>query len=436
MKVSDTQNRPYSVEERCGMPVYVEARTLPELPDGPSQINDEGAPSEKRLRAGAARVDVTPSGPVNLQGYEDHGGSKRPSASVHDHVYVRAVVIDNGDEKMALISWDKIRINGGFDLVAEIRNEINKRIGIKPENILISVTHTHSSDGDVAAAPAIEAVEQAWKNMTDARIGVGSKMIFGVGSSRRMPKDGAGFWGSGQANPDAVMDNECGVVRIEDYDRNIIAVVACYAAHPSVLDHNCNVLSGDYAGIGTLEMEKRLGHEAVAMFLQGCAGDTGTHTFRTSRTVPEAERLGAKFADEVLEIASHIDVSRWARLAGKNRTIALPRRDPWDSPLSMPPLTEDGKSIRDEIQALVIDDTLIISLGSMEAYIDLGLSVKDASPFKRTFTLAYSNGPSLGYLPSPHGFAVNDPDAKETHFSPEAPHVLVEQALDLAGQMK
>ena len=432
----DTQNRPYSVEQRCGMPVYVEARTLPELPDRPSQINDQGVPPDKRLRAGAARVDVTPPGPVNLQGYEDHGGVKRPSAGVHDRVYVRAVVIDNGDEKIALISWDKIRINGGFEVVADIRSEINKRIGIPPQNILISVTHTHSSDGDVTAAPAVEAVEKAWANMTDARIGVGSKMIFGIGSSRRMPEDGRGLWGAGQPNPDAVMDNECGVIRIEDDNRNIIAVVAYYTAHPSVLDHNCNVLSGDYAGIGTLEMEKRLGGGAVAMFLQGCAGDTGTHTFRTGRTVPEAERLGAGFADEVLEILEHIDVSAWARLAGKNRTIGLPRKDPDDSPLSLPPLTEDGKAVRDEIQALVIGDTLILSLGSMEAYVEIGLNVKDASPFMRTFVLAYSNGTPLGYLPSPHGFAVNDPDAGETHFSAEAPNVLVEQALKLAGEIK
>ncbi|MDY7010743.1 MAG: hypothetical protein SVV80_08335, partial [Planctomycetota bacterium] len=416
--------RPHTVEERCGMPVFVEARTLPELPDRDSQIDDEGLPPGKRLRAGAARVDVTPAGPVALQGYEGHNA--RPSTEVHDPMYVRALVLDNGDEKMAFISWDKIRINGGVEVVAEIRHLINERTGIPPQNILISVTHTHSSDGDVTAAPAVEATVKAWENAKDARIGVGSKMIYGIGSSRRRPEDGAGFWGSSQPNPDGVTDNECGVIRVEDEKRNIIAVVACYTAHPSVLDHNSMVISGDYAGIGTLEMEKRLGGDAVAMFLQGCAGDVGTHTFRTSRTIPEAERLGEKFAGEVLEILSHIDVSRWVRLAGKNKIIALPRKKS-DKPIKLP-LLEDGKSIADEIQALLVGETLIISLGSMEAYSEIGLAVKDASPFSHTFTLAYSNGQSLGYLPSPHAYSIVDPDVKTCHFAPEAPHILIEHA--------
>ena len=44
------------IAKRCGLPVYIEARTLPELPRRPSQIHDEGVPAGKRLRAGAARV--------------------------------------------------------------------------------------------------------------------------------------------------------------------------------------------------------------------------------------------------------------------------------------------------------------------------------------------------------------------------------------------
>ena len=89
--MAESKKRHYTVEEHYGMPVYVEDRTLPELPDRASEINDKDVPPGKRLRAGAARVDVTPSEPVVLQGY---GNEDRVSTGVHDHIYIRAVTLD------------------------------------------------------------------------------------------------------------------------------------------------------------------------------------------------------------------------------------------------------------------------------------------------------------------------------------------------------
>jgi hypothetical protein len=65
----NSEPRRHTVQEHYGMPAYVEERTLPELPERPSQINDDGIPEGKRLRAGAARVDITPdlSGPEPAQ---------------------------------------------------------------------------------------------------------------------------------------------------------------------------------------------------------------------------------------------------------------------------------------------------------------------------------------------------------------------------------
>ncbi|MDY7010741.1 MAG: neutral/alkaline non-lysosomal ceramidase N-terminal domain-containing protein [Planctomycetota bacterium] len=427
--------RPYRVEEHFGAPVYVEERTLPELTERESQINDEGVPAGKRLRAGAARVDVTPELSSNVKAIA--GFLRCPPTGVHDRLHVRALVLDNGDERLAIVSWDRIH-SRSFEEIANVRRAINERTGIAVENILINMTHTHAGcEGDWHNG-SVQAVAQACDNMKDARIGVGSKMIYGICTSRRMP-DGRGLWDANQPNPDGVMDNECGVIRVEDDERNIIAVVAKYCGHPSVMDRNNSVVSGDYAGIGTLEMEKRLGGDAVAMFLQGCAGDTGTHTFRTGRTFPEAEKLGGRLADAVLDILSHIDVTSWAPLAAKTRMIELPIKKFDKNVETLPVITEGGTTTKDEIQALIIGDAAILVLGSMEAYVEIGLMVKDGSPFRHTFPLAYSNGPWLGYLPSPHGYAVRDPDAegkRSTHFSSEAPHVLVAETLKLAGEMK
>lgn len=422
-----------SGEERYEIPeVYMESREIPELSKEASKIIDRNIPGGKKFRAGAARIDITPSASVVMRGFK-----ARQSTGVHDRLHVRALILDNGEDQLVILSWEKLNcydLPEGFKDIARIRREIRKRIGIPESNILINSIHTHSGSEGPFEKASIEAVEQAWKNMKDARIGIGSKKIYGVGSSRRLP-EGKGLWGSRQPNPDGVMDNECGVIRIEDYERNAIAVVTNYSSHPTVLHGENTLLSGDYAGIGMAEVERRLGGNAVSLFLQGCAGNTGTQTFRKSRTIPEAERLGRVFADEIIKILEHIDVVSWLPLKAKKRMIDLPRWEPQkpEHGTTMPFIP--GNSIPDEIQALVIGDSLIMALGSMEPYVEIGLDIKEASKFHHTFVLGYSNGPWMGYLPSNLGYSVNETEVQGTRFSPEAPDTLVRECLALHNQV-
>src|SRR5688572_3463562 len=80
------------------------------------------------LRVGAARVNITPPGVA--------------AATVRDSLYVRAIVIDNGVTRAALISADQ----AGSDEAtwATASREIGAALDAPPENVLISVTHTHS----------------------------------------------------------------------------------------------------------------------------------------------------------------------------------------------------------------------------------------------------------------------------------------------------
>jgi len=422
-----------SGEERYEIPeVYMESRKIPELPGGLSRITGRNKQEGKKFRAGAARIDITPSVSVGMRGFK-----ARQSTGIHDRLHVRALILDNGEDQLVILSWEKLNcydLPEGFKDIARIRSEIQKRIGIPESNILINSIHTHSGSEGPFEKASIEAVEQAWENMKYARIGIGSKMIYGIGSSRRLP-DGKGLWGSRQPNPDGVMDNECGVIRIEDYERNIIAVVSNYSSHPTVLHGENTLLSGDYAGIGMAEVERHLGGNTVSLFLQGCAGNTGTQTFRKGRTIPEAERLGKIFADEIIQILEHIDVVSWLPLKAKKRMIDLPRWEPQkpERGTTMPFIP--GNLIPDEIQALVIGDSLIMAVGSMEPYVEIGLDIKEASGFHHTFVLGYSNGPWLGYLPSNLGYSVNEDEVQGTRFSPEAPDTLVRECMALHNQV-
>jgi hypothetical protein len=103
------------------------------------------------LRVGAAKVDVTKNSimPVNPNPKYDH-----------ERVYVRAVVIDNGATRAALISVPGSSSN--YDWPAMSKG-VSAELNCPVENIVLSGTHSHSYRSDPArlAQAVVETVRQA-----------------------------------------------------------------------------------------------------------------------------------------------------------------------------------------------------------------------------------------------------------------------------------
>jgi neutral ceramidase len=97
-----------------------------------SQLTAVGAEAGP-LRVGAARVDITSPENALPPGYK----------SIHDHVYARAIVLDNQVTKAVLLGADL----GMFteDSYHELAQRIVQEVGCPVENILMSGTHTHGS---------------------------------------------------------------------------------------------------------------------------------------------------------------------------------------------------------------------------------------------------------------------------------------------------
>ena len=97
-------------------------------------LSVEGAEVGK-LRVGAARLDVTPS--------ED--ALPTPYITIHDHIYVRAIVVDNGDKRIAIVAKDGSGIAG--DSWTNVPQRIARDERIPSENLLVAGTHSHSAPG-------------------------------------------------------------------------------------------------------------------------------------------------------------------------------------------------------------------------------------------------------------------------------------------------
>lgn len=70
-------------------------------------------------------------------------GRKEPATGAHDPLWAKALVLDNGDQRIGIVSIDTLVVTGQF--TARVRQELASRWGIPAENVLINTTHTHSA---------------------------------------------------------------------------------------------------------------------------------------------------------------------------------------------------------------------------------------------------------------------------------------------------
>ena len=178
------------------------------------------------LEAGAGRADITAPVGTPLNGYGDRMG--RSSTGVHDPLWARALFLDDGTTRLFLVNVDLVAINPELRArVLELAPDVVPR-----ENIILCATHTHNGQGgmtpnlvmravsgrfmpEVLESTAIaitQAMRQAYDSHRRAAIGYGTAKQTGLTGNRRF-----------SGGP---MDEQIGVIMVEDADGKPISVVA------------------------------------------------------------------------------------------------------------------------------------------------------------------------------------------------------------------
>ena len=227
------------------------------------------AVEETRLRAGFARVDITTTeGPV------------------HDPVFAKALVLDDGAHRVALVSLDTICLGGGIgeipDAFFPALRERCRVCGI--DELICGTTHSHTNysmvcKADELQARVVKAVNQAVAALRPAKIGTGEAKdpTWAINRSLRL-KDGS-RWSVRQAHPcppdekiDGLerFDDTVGVVRVDEADGKPLATLFFFGCHP-LLGYASNAASANYPGVAERIVREQTGGEAI--FLQSCAGD-------------------------------------------------------------------------------------------------------------------------------------------------------------------
>jgi hypothetical protein len=100
-------------------------------------LKEKGDMADEIL-AGVAQRVITPPVGVSLAGYFHD----RISKTIRDDLYAKCVVLQSGGERVALVTCDLI---AGHKIITETaRRLVEKETGIKPDHLMVSMTHTHT----------------------------------------------------------------------------------------------------------------------------------------------------------------------------------------------------------------------------------------------------------------------------------------------------
>lgn len=438
-----------------------------------------GSVSAAPPTAGAARVDVTPPRGTPMAGYY----SARASEGTLDPLHATALVLEKDGTRVALVSLDLIGTT--FGVVAEARTRIEKQTGIPAGHVMISATHSHTgpvlSDdkprdeafgggSDLARtyirelpAKIAEAVARADAARVPAKLSRGIGKEDGLAFNRRFHMtDGTVGWNPGKVNPKVLhpagpTDPAVPVVHVETADGKPIATYVNFAMHlDTVGGLYC---SADYPFTLGKALAAVKGEPHVTLFTIGTAGDINhidvSHN-RPQKGPGEAARIGTRLAAEVLRTYEHTQPAADGPLRVSREMVDLPlapvtpadveaakdvvakvRSGVKPAPKFLDQVhafkTTDvsnrlGKPLEVEVQVVTFGPDLAwVSLPG-EIFVELGLAIKQGSPFKQTMIAELANG-SIGYIPTRTAYPQGNYEVVSARCAAGSGEKLVDEAL-------
>jgi len=434
------------------------------------------------LQAGCAKVNITP--PVGIPLIGSYG---KPSDDILDELYVRAMVLDDGNTSVAIVSADLLYtpLEG---ITSPVRNLVMKKCGIPPRNILVCATHTHSgpevftrsklpptkatplSDMEQAylrtlISKIVSTVLQANQNKKSARIGITKgripEIVFNrrtldpneaavmtwsvppeVAVTRKIETNSEGYTSVSFTLPPegpsvrfGPIDPELCVLRVENTEGEMIGSIMNFGCHPvCVYPYLATAISADYPGDATDVVEKIEG--GVCLFTLAPAGNLVPY----QRGVEAHRQIGKSLGAETLRRLQFTTTTNKVTLQAQTKTIRFPvKQTPIDSKSLEASTTEmkppTRKYISTEIQVIRLGEIYLLGLPG-EILVEIGLEVKQRAGIENLFIISLSND-TIGYVCHRPAYKQGGYESHAaTHLAEGAGEIMIQEALDLLNQVK
>ncbi len=437
------------------------------------------------LEAGISVVNITPPRGYRMAGYF----SERLNTGEKDPLNAKVIVFRQGNEKVALIFCDLVAMDG--PLVERARGQIEKEIGFPASRVVISATHTHTGPlyygliRDQLHAAAIEEVGHdphekvdysqqlisAWiKGISEATARLQPvELKHGTGKETRISfnrrfhlKDGSVRFNPGVKNPNIVrpagpIDPTVDIIRVQSKgNHQDLGAIISFALHLDTVGGT--EFSADFPYVLEKEVQKVLGPDAVSLFGTGTCGDINhidVTADKRQMTADIGRMLGETVNAELPKLAPvakpALTVARTRYLQdvrkvtpeqiadaqqyfplGKGKKGSFLEVVEASTVLSLSKFPNSQTEI--EITAVALGKDLAIVFLPGEVFVELGMAIKDGSPFQQTLVVELSHS-IPAYVPTLRAYQEGSYEVVNSRFVPGGGEVMVEKSLALLKQL-
>jgi neutral ceramidase len=360
-----------------------------------------------KLLAGTAKISITP----------------QTDEPLHDPVYARSLVLEVQGERLAFVAVDLAVFTS-----ENVEKTCKEKYGVAEVFLCASHNHTAPSKPGKGAEysnlkafyerQVIRAVAMAVTNLFPARISAGRKSFPQLGFKRLIIREDGHARESWMGddhyapiNPERIpfgpVDQEVGVIRIDDTNGQPRVVIMNYACHADVVCLSY-AISADYPGVAARKVEEQFDNKVNCLFVNGAAGNVAplfTVPRKTSPTDPfktdytPMESMGELLAYETVKVAKS--------LGAKSDETTIKYED---AALEFTGRFNEEKHFDVRLTTILINEDIVIAANPGELFAELGLEWKAkmqaevANPFYFGYT--WSDGQWPGYVPSIKGAAL------------------------------
>jgi putative membrane-bound dehydrogenase-like protein len=277
------------------------------------------------LLAGAAIIDITPSGPVRLSGF---GFRRTESEGVNHPIHARALALsDASGRPFVLIAVDNCGIP--WSITAEVARRLADA-GVCQDRLCLVATHTHTAPmldgvlrtifGEPIPPEHQERIRAYTRELVDKLEQVARDAMRAMRPAQLKLARGTLGFAMNRRTAGGPVDHDLPAIIICDENEQVIAVSATYACHCVTLSHN--LVGGDWAGYAAEFLERQYPN-AVGLVSIGCGADQNPDSGVTGDKVAAAQQQGADFAAAVERVFAQAAPVHAATLLPRQSVIEL-----------------------------------------------------------------------------------------------------------------